>query len=273
MLVLHSKVRFVITALLAVIPVMAQAESVAQPTIAIVIDDLGHSLSKGNALIDLPYPMTMSILPGRKYTKELAERAHLSGKEVMLHAPMETEHRYDLGAGALTLDMPKIHIQSSLLRSLADIPYIRGVNNHMGSAFTSNEQAMKWVMETLSQHPFFFLDSKTSADSVAAHIAHEHGIPTLVRDVFLDHEQSMEFIEQQFDRLLQIARRKGFAIAIGHPHTNTQRFLEKRLISLGEEGISMATASGIWQIIHPQRHMFPGSGTQTARNVANTGEI
>ena len=100
----------------------AHAESVRQPSIAIVIDDLGHHLERGITLVDLPYPLTLSFLPARKYTTQLAKRANLFGKEVMLHAPMENSRQFNLGYGALTSEMSKAQIQGTLQASLATIP-------------------------------------------------------------------------------------------------------------------------------------------------------
>lgn len=246
----------------------AHAESVRQPSIAIVIDDLGHHLERGITLVDLPYPLTLSFLPARKYTTQLAKRANLFGKEVMLHAPMENSRQFNLGYGALTSEMSKAQIQGTLQASLATIPYMRGVNNHMGSVLTSNSIAMSWVMEVIAQQPLYFLDSRTSAESVAANVASQFNIPTLVRDVFLDHEQSTEYLEQQFEKLITIAEKNGTAIAIGHPHKVTIEFLERTLPTLAEQGITLATASGIWQIRNPTQAMFEHGATTANASVA-----
>jgi len=244
-----------------------------QPTIAIVIDDLGHHLARGESLIALPYPLTFAFLPGRQYTSALAEKAYESGKEIMLHAPMENSRKFALGAGALTTNMSKSAIQSSLKLSLDSIPHIKGVNNHMGSVLTTNANSMSWVMETIAEQPYYFLDSKTSASSVAAKTARQYGIPTLVRDVFLDHEQTTEYVEQQFDKLIDLAKKNGSAIAIGHPYTVTIEFLQKTLPLLDEQGISLATASGLWQIKHPMQAMFPGEAPLKKTKLAFSGEF
>lgn len=252
---------------------LAYADSTKQPSIAIVIDDLGHHRGRGEALIALPYPLTFAFLPGRLYTPGLAQKAFQSGKEIMLHAPMENSRQFALGAGALTSNMDKEAVQSSLKASLGSIPHIVGVNNHMGSLLTSKADAMEWVMETLSEQPYYFLDSKTSALSIAAKTARQHGIPTLVRDVFLDHEQSTEYLEKQFEKLIKIARENGSAIAIGHPYKVTIEFLQKTLPLLDEQGITLATVSGLWQIQHPTQAMFPSVNTDTKSKLAFSGEF
>lgn len=121
----------------------------------------------------------------------------------------------------------------------------------MGSKLTENTLIMHWIMEEISQYPYFFLDSKTSASSVAAKVAEKFNIPNLTRDVFLDHKQTRKFIQKQFLKLIKIAREKGTAIAIAHPHKVTIDYLSWALPKLDEKGISIATASAIWQIQHP----------------------
>ncbi|WP_082873398.1 divergent polysaccharide deacetylase family protein [Oleiphilus sp. HI0079] len=242
-------------------------------SIAIVIDDLGHHYERGKALVDMPYPLTLSFLPGRKYTLALSKRAYLAGKEVMLHAPMENTRQFPLGFGGLTSDMDKVAVQRSLQTSIVGVPHLVGLNNHMGSALTQNPKAMSWVMELVSSYPLYFLDSKTSASSVAASTAKRYGIPTMVRDVFLDHEQTPDYVEKQFEKLLDIAQRKGQAIAIAHPHKVTIDFLQEVLPSLGERGITIATASGLWQMKHPHRAMFPSQQRPRESNLAFSGEF
>lgn len=259
---------FGLSILLTAFSTLVSAESVRQPSIAIVIDDLGHHLKRGKTLVDMPYPLTLSFLPARKYTPQLAKSAHLAGKEVMLHAPMENSRKFQLGFGALTSEMNKAEIQGTLQACLATIPHMRGVNNHMGSVLTSNSVAMSWVMEIIARQPLYFLDSRTTAQSVAANVSTQFSIPTLVRDVFLDHLQTTAYIEEQFKKLITIARKNGTAIAIGHPHPVTIEFLERALPSLGEQGITLATASGIWQIRNPTQAMFDQGATATGSSVA-----
>jgi polysaccharide deacetylase 2 family uncharacterized protein YibQ len=243
------------------------------PTIAIIIDDMGHHHKKGLLLVDMPHPMTFAFLPGRKHTQRLAKLAYQSGKEIMLHAPMETEHGFDLGKGALTQSMSKSEVQRALQESLGSIPFAIGVNNHMGSALTANQEIMNWVMQQISQSPVYFVDSRTSANSVAGHTAQQHNIPSLTRDIFLDHEQSEEYVATQFDRLIVLAKKQGTAIAIGHPHDVTIRFLASKLPELGEQGIALATVSGLWQIRNPYTAMFSEPSLKKNKAIAISGEF
>ncbi len=234
----------------------ARAEDSPQPTIAIIIDDMGNQYEPGLALVELPYPLTLSFLPQRPYTQQLSQLAHEAGKEIMLHAPMETARGLGLGYGALTSGMSEQEIKRTLMRTLNDIPYVMGVNNHMGSHLTQQTQVMAWLMEVLREYPYYFVDSRTSAQTVAQRVALEHRIPSLSRDVFLDHEQNWEFVDQQFKRLLDIAHKQGTAIAIGHPHEVTIRYLREALPQLDEAGIRIATVSALWHIRHPGQIMF-----------------
>ncbi|MFW5824885.1 MAG: divergent polysaccharide deacetylase family protein [Marinobacter sp.] len=233
----------------------AAAEGV-QPTIAIIIDDMGANAIQGQRLIDLDQPLTLAFLPYRRYTTELATRAHQQQKEVMLHAPMDNTRQIGLGAGGLTASMDQLALTTTLRRSLRAVPHVQGVNNHMGSLLTQLPEHMAWVMEELENYPLYFVDSRTIATTVAGQMAEEKKVPTLTRDVFLDHEQTREFVDQQFKLLIRMARKNGTAIAIGHPHPVTVDYLEKALPELDEQGIAVATVSAVWAIRNGNQRMF-----------------
>ncbi len=237
--------------------VNASAESsVSQPTIAIIIDDMGNHYQNGLDLIHLPYPLTLAFLPNRKHTKKLSQIAHDHNKEIMLHAPMENILGLELGKGGLTSTMSELEIKQSLLHSLRQIPFAVGVNNHMGSKLTANPKAMRWVMEQLSQYPYYFVDSRTSPLSVAAKTAKSFQVPQLSRDIFLDHQQTREFVREQFIRLLKLAKKNGTAVAIAHPHRVTIDYLSWALPKLDQSGFRIATVSSLWQIKHPTQSMY-----------------
>lgn len=244
---------FVSTLLLFGFSFHLRADTDQTPTIAIIIDDMGHSYDQGVELINLPFPLTLSFLPERPFTKRLIEMANFHQKEIMLHAPMQNSMGFDLGFGGLRKDMNESTLKKTLIESLQKIHHMVGINNHMGSVLTSDPKAMKWVMETISQYPFYFVDSRTSSKSVAANMASRFNIPNLSRDIFLDHEQDREFIQTQFLKLIAHAKKYGTAIAIGHPHPETIKYLSWALTKLDEKGISIATISGLWQIRHPQK--------------------
>lgn len=226
------------------------------PTIAIIIDDMGHNHHEGQRLIALDQPITLAFLPYRRFTRPLAEQAYQRGKEIMLHAPMANTHNFDLGPGGLKADMDRQSTITTLRRSLQAIPHVSGVNNHMGSRLTQMMEPMEWVMSELYQYPLYFVDSRTIANSVAGDVAEAYRIPTLTRDVFLDHEQTEEFVHSQFQRLIRLARENGSAIGIGHPHKVTVDYLEKHLPLLDQQGIAVATVSGVWALRNNNREMF-----------------
>ena len=235
------------------------------PTIAIIIDDMGHNLQEGTRLANLEQPVTLAFLPYRRHTVPLAKLAHQKQKEIMLHAPMANTRNFGLGPGGLTSDMDSQSLKSTLRRALQSIPHVKGVNNHMGSLLTQQLKAMDWVMSELDRYPVYFVDSRTIASSIAGEVADAYRIPTLTRDVFLDHEQTEEYVDRQFKLLIKRARENGSAVGIGHPHKVTVDYLEKHLPMLDEQGIAVATVSGLWAMRNNNRPMFAEGEKQTIR--------
>ncbi|WJW75552.1 divergent polysaccharide deacetylase family protein [Thiohalobacter sp. IOR34] len=214
------------------------------PRIALIIDDLGGRRAAGERVIALPGPVACSFLPYATHTPMLARQAHRAGKEVMLHLPMQAVEPRPLDAGGLTLDMNRRLFLQTLNDDLARVPHLAGINNHMGSLLTRHPGHMRWLMEALRRQPgLFFVDSRTSRASVARRLAFEHGIPSLSRDVFLDAEPGGEAVRGQFRRLLQRARRQGFAVGIGHPYPDTLKALETLLPALAAEGVRLVPVS------------------------------
>ncbi len=246
-----------IAAALAVSPVFAgEHGQQVPPTIAIIIDDMGHNLEEGRRLIELEQPITLAFLPYRRHTTELANQAYRKQKEIMLHAPMANTHNFGLGAGGLSPEMDKESMTTTLRRALQSIPHVSGVNNHMGSLLTQQLEAMDWVMSELDHYPVYFVDSRTIPSSVAGEVAEAYRIPTLSRDVFLDHEQTEEYVDKQFRLLIKRAKENGSAVGIGHPHKVTVDYLEKHLPELDAQGIAIATISGVWAMRNGNRPMF-----------------
>jgi len=211
--------------------------------IAIIIDDIGYVDTLGARAIALPDDVTFAVLPHTPFGTELAEAAHRNGKEVMLHAPMSNLANMPLGPGGLTPALSKEEFVKTLSLALEAVPNLKGINNHMGSELTTLESPMRWVMETLQGRDLYFVDSYTNAASVAGHIAREANIPTLTRNVFLDNVQTHEDIDREFQRLLQVAREKGFATGIGHPYEATLEYLEKALLTLPQLNMELVPVS------------------------------
>lgn len=213
--------------------------------IAIVIDDIGNHADLDSRVARLPGAVTLSVLPFTPHSKTVAELAYEQKKEVMLHAPMESEHHRKLGDGALTEQLDQQQFETVLQEDINSIPHITGVNNHMGSLLTQDKQAMDWVMQVVQKNNLFFLDSRTTPDSVAAKLAQEYNIPNVSRNVFLDNEQSYDYVDEAFKKTLHISKETGFAVAIGHPYPTTVSYLEKNLPYLSEQGYLLIPVSSL----------------------------
>ncbi len=218
--------------------------------IAIIIDDLGNNLHQGQELINLPYQLTYSFLPMRPYSKRLAIMAATSGKEVMVHLPMQSSNHTALGDGALTLELTQQEFQQSVRISLESVPHAKGVNNHMGSLLTQHPGHMSWLMEVLSgyQESLYFVDSKTTAMTIAGQIADEHLVPHIARDVFIDSSKVEQDILKQLTYLTKVAKRKGYAVAIGHPYPTTVKLLSDYLPTLADQNIEIVPVTTLLNI-------------------------
>ncbi|MBB1486684.1 divergent polysaccharide deacetylase family protein [Oceanospirillum sediminis] len=233
-----------------------QVQAGKQPTITLIIDDLGYNKRNGTRAINLPGPVTLAILPHTPFSKKLARLAYKKGKTVMLHAPMTNIHQRSPGPGTLSPEMDKEAFMASLRKSLDAIPHAQGLNNHMGSELTQDSTRMKWVMEETAKRRLFFIDSRTTAKSVAEKEARSAGVPVLSRDIFLDHIRTEKAVNAAFDVMIKKARRYGNMIAIGHPYSVTMDVLEKRLPELEKMGIRMISVSD-QLIAKGQRYQTP----------------
>lgn len=189
--------------------------------VALVIDDLGRSLADLDLLARLEVPLSYSVLPFEARSREVAAEVVRRRGEVLCHLPMEGGDAADPGPGALTRRMAPGELAAATRRALDAVPGAVGVNNHMGSLLSADAGAMAAVLGVLAERGLFFLDSRTSAESVGYATARRLGVATAERQVFLDPDPSPYAIAAQFDRLLEVARERGAAIAIGHPYPET----------------------------------------------------
>ena len=196
---------------------------------------MGYNLKRGEELLALPKPLTLGMLPYAPHALEIAERAHASGREIILHQPMEPIAASRLEPGTLELDMTPENFQAQFEAALERLPNITGVNNHTGSLLTAHRPPMEQLMAGIARHGLYFLDSRTTPHSVAESTARALDVPTIRRDVFLDHVPSEAHLEAAFDRSLAIARRRGQAVVIAHPYPITVAFLTEKLASLPED--------------------------------------
>jgi len=214
------------------------------PFVAIVVDDLGDNYSRGLRAVKLPGDVTYSILPHTPYSKNLAARINRSGREVMLHLPMQPLGEENMGPGGLHHTMSKSQFIKTVRNNIASIPYIAGINNHMGSLLTQQSIQMNWLMDELNENnDFYFVDSYTHAGSVAFRTAQRLNVPSATRDIFLDHVIEAGEIDKQFLRLIKRARIFGSALGIAHPHMETLLALEYWIPQLAAEGIELVPVS------------------------------
>ncbi len=217
--------------------------------VAIVIDDLGQDLKQAQEIVALPAQVTFAIMPGLPQSKQVAELAKQHDHEVLLHLPMEYRSKNGRPApGMLRSDMTPMEFLTTVSDDVESVPGADGINNHEGSALTENKEAMKFLMAELKARNLMFLDSFTSANSVAYDTAKEFGLKSGKRDVFLDNDSdSPASIHKQLDELVEIARKNGKAIGIGHPHPVTIAELRKWLVETKASGIEIVPVSRIMQ--------------------------
>ena len=211
-----------------------------KPRISIVMDDLGDNSIVARQIAALPATLTLAILPHTPHAQKLSRIGRELGHEIIMHMPMEAGSRPDLlGPGALFADMPQPQFLQTFLQSAASVPNLVGFNNHMGSLLTTNPEKMQWLMAVARQKQWYFLDSKTSQDSVAQEIAETAGLPTIGRDVFLDHHQESAQLEQILKKQLKLAKRiaskRGHVVVICHPYPQTLAFLAEEIPKLNKE--------------------------------------
>jgi len=215
-----------------------------RPVVSLIIDDLGDNLEEGMRAIALPGQVTYSILPQTPYSRHFAELAHSQGREVMLHQPMQAVNDQPMGPGGLSLHMTRGEFARTLRANLESVPHAQGVNNHMGSLLTRHPGEMAWLMEELLRSGgLFFVDSTTTSKTVAMSVAAAYQLPSLRRNVFLDHERNDQMIRAQFARLITQARTVGNSLAIAHPYPETLQVLEELLPTLEEQGVALLPVS------------------------------
>jgi polysaccharide deacetylase 2 family uncharacterized protein YibQ len=189
--------------------------------------------------------MTVGILPFAPRSSEVARMAYIAGREVIIHQPMQPgPDNPNLEAETLTLGMPGDDFDQMLALALERVPNAMGLSNHQGSALTQNNTSMHKLMTYVGSQGLYFLDSRTTHLTIAQDVARALNVPTTRRDVFLDHDPSVKRMHYEFDRALGIARRKGQAVLIAHPHRNSLNLLDERLQALPGD-ISLVRVSAL----------------------------
>ncbi len=215
--------------------------------IAIIVDDSGNSAAECGDLQAIPQAITVSILPELAYSRATAVCAHRAGKEVMLHLPMEPKRPtgvYPEGY-IIRTDMPPSRIKGRLAEALRGVPYVKGVNNHMGSKATEDPRLMEVLLRELKRRGLYFVDSRVTAHSRGPVTARRLGLPFVERDVFLDNVADRAAIERQFAELARIARRRGEAVGICHARGLSWVVLRDQARVLEQEGFRLVPVSSL----------------------------
>ncbi|RPI55167.1 MAG: divergent polysaccharide deacetylase family protein [Deltaproteobacteria bacterium] len=203
------------------------------PLVAILIDDMGYNLSINNQFLSIEAPISFSFLPAAPHTPKLAKKAKDLGKDVLIHLPMEpVNSAIDPGPGVLRLSMDFDSMLRILRKDLDAVPGAIGVNNHMGSKFTTSKKGMELILTEIKHRGLFFVDSKTTHDSVAYVTARSMGIPAAERSVFIDHDTQKESIRREIKKIVKLSMENGCVLAIGHPTSNTWKVLYEELPQL-----------------------------------------
>jgi polysaccharide deacetylase 2 family uncharacterized protein YibQ len=200
--------------------------------IPLIVDDVGYDLHALKRILDLSVPVAISVLPGAPFASQSASLAHQQDQIVMLHLPMEPivpKYQSQMTDAFLRAGMSESELRQTFLQDLANVPYVEGVNNHMGSRLTQLERPMSWVMRICREKGLFFVDSRTSSESVAAKLASSMGVAWASRRYFLDHQLDEQAMEQAWDNVRGCAAKGYRCIVIAHPHEETISFLEKHL--------------------------------------------
>lgn len=216
------------------------------PMIAIVLDDVGVNKPDAELALDLPAPITLSMMTYADGVADLAAKAHARGHELMLHVPMQPVNpKVDPGPNALLVNLSPDELKRRLDWGLDRFSGFIGINNHMGSRFTQDDAGMRVVMHELQSRGLLFLDSRTISNSVGERVASEMGVPHIGRDVFLDDDMSAESVTRQLALTERIAAKQGYVVAIGHPHPTTVAVLKKWMVEAKQRGFVLVPLSAV----------------------------
>ena len=212
-----------------------------KPKISIIVDDIGIDKASIDQLIDISNSFTFAILPNRLFTSYAAAKANNNNIDILLHQPMEpkTLSGYtadDAGEGVLLTGQTKENIIEILDNNLLSLPNVVGVNNHMGSKFTENEELMMLILNHIKRKDLLFVDSITSPNSKGFVIAEEIGVKSAKRDIFLDDKKrGKNYVKKQLRKLVNKAQKNGYAVGICHTYPQTIEALREEIPIISKE--------------------------------------
>lgn len=232
-------------------PITKSKPATHRALVAIIIDDIGYDKKMAEGFLALNVPLTFSFLPMGTFNHRIVDEALQKDVELMLHQPMEPSNypQVNPGPGAILTSMTPDALIAQLNANLDNLPGVKGVNNHMGSKLTASSEKMRQVFTVLKKRDLFFVDSRTTAETICRQSAELLHLPFAERDVFIDHLQTPEFVDKQLKLLVKRADQQGYAIAIGHPHEVTLKVLKKRLPEL-KKAVRLTHASKIVAFQH-----------------------
>ena len=222
------------------------------PKVVLIIDDMGISRKRTADISSLEYPLTVAFLSYGKGLEQQMQNSRRSGQEIMLHTPMEASSKVEEAPDVLTTKMSLEEIRRNFIAMLDKFPGVMGINNHMGSKLTEDIERMNIIMQVLKERGMYFLDSKTSAKSRAEEAAAAAGIAYAHRHVFLDNNNDKSYILKQLDQVERLAKKNGYAIAIGHPKSQTYQALKEWLPQMQGKGLELIHLSKAIKTLNPQ---------------------
>ena len=206
--------------------------------IALIIDDFGYRNDHiSNGFLELPGNLTYAIIPGHDYSQSFSKKAYDAGYEIVVHMPMENIGKtYGEEEYVLMSYFQEDEIKERINKSFSHLPEAVGLNNHQGSRGTADVRIMTILAHEIKANKKFFVDSRTTRNSVAESTMRKYGVPTNKRDIFLDNDLDEEKIRTQMLKLADVAERKGIAIGIGHVKPQTLAVLQREIPDLQKKG-------------------------------------
>ncbi|MDR0323480.1 MAG: divergent polysaccharide deacetylase family protein [Treponema sp.] len=227
-------------------PEQKPPENLDKGTLVFVIDDAGNNLRELEPFLRIPFPLTIAVLPGLPYSAEAAKRIRDAGKEVILHQPMEALGGQNPGPGAIYSNMSADEVTAVLKRNVAEVGPVAGINNHQGSKITEDRAMMEIILNFCAENGLFFLDSRTTAQTVVPVTARRLGLKIAERDVFIDNEQDKASMSRSITGGLARTERNSIAVMIGHTWSpELAPLLAEQFPVLTKQGYTIKTASDI----------------------------